>query len=42
MKKGLVVLIAAVAVILGIFFWFQGNYNNMVKMDEGVQAAWSG
>ncbi len=41
MKKGLVVLIAAVAVILGIFFWFQGNYNNMVKMDEGVQAAWS-
>lgn len=41
MKKGLVVLIAVVAVVLGIFFWFQGNYNNMVKMDEGVQAAWS-
>lgn len=41
MKKGLVILIAAAAVVLGIFFWFQGNYNNMVKMDEGVQAAWS-
>ena len=41
MKKGLVILIAVAAVVLGIFFWFQGNYNKMVKMDEGVQAAWS-
>jgi len=41
MKKGLVVIIAVVAVVFGIFFWFQGNYNKMVKMDEGVQAAWS-
>ena len=41
MKKGLIILIAIAAVVLGIFFWFQGNYNKMVKMDEGVQAAWS-
>lgn len=41
MKKGLIVLLVVAAVVLGIFFWFQGNYNNMVKMDEGVQAAWS-
>ena len=41
MKKGLIVLLAVAAVVLGIFFWFQGNYNSMVKMDEGVQAAWS-
>lgn len=41
MKKGLIILIAVAAVVLGIFFWFQGNYNKMVKMDEGVQAAWS-
>ena len=41
MKKGLIILIAVAAVVLGIFFWFQGAYNNMVKMDEGVQAAWS-
>ena len=41
MKKGLVILVAVAAVVLGIFFWFQSNYNNMVKMDEGVQAAWS-
>ena len=41
MKKGLVILVAVAAVVLGIFFWFQSNYNKMVKMDEGVQAAWS-
>ena len=41
MNKGLIILIAVAAVVLGIFFWFQGNYNKMVKMDEGVQAAWS-
>ena len=41
MKKGLVILLVVAAAVLGIFFWFQGNYNNMVKLDEGVQAAWS-
>lgn len=41
MKKGLVLLLIAGAIVLGLFFWFQGNYNKMVKMDEGVQAAWS-
>lgn len=41
MKKGLIELLAVGAIVLGLFFWFQGNYNNMVKLDEGVQAAWS-
>ena len=41
MKKGLVALLVVGAVAVGLFFWFQGNYNNMVKMDESVQAAWS-
>ena len=41
MKKGLVTLLVIGAIAAGLFFWFQGNYNNMVKMDEGVQAAWS-
>lgn len=41
MKKGLIALLAVGAVLLGLSFWFQGNYNNMVKLDEGVQAAWS-
>ena len=41
MKKGLVTLLVIGAIVVGLFLWFQGNYNNMVKMDEGVQAAWS-
>ena len=41
MKKGLVAILVVAAVVLGIFFWFQSTYNGMVKMDEGVQAAWS-
>ena len=41
MKKGLVTLLVIGAIVLGLFFWFQGNYNKMVRMDEGVQAAWS-
>lgn len=41
MKKGYIVLIAVVVVILGIFFWFKGTYNGMVKMQEGVSAQWS-
>lgn len=41
MKKGLVVLLVVAAVVFGLYLWFKGNYNNMVKLDEGVQAAWS-
>ena len=41
MKKGLIVILAVAAVVIGLFFWFQGTYNGMVKMDESVQAAWS-
>lgn len=41
MKKGLLAILVAAAVVLGIFFWFQSTYNGMVKMDEGVQVAWS-
>lgn len=41
MKKGLIALVAVAVVAVGLFMWFQGNYNKMVKLDEGVQAAWS-
>ncbi len=41
MKKGLITILVIAAVVLGVFFWFQSTYNGMVKMDEGVQAAWS-
>lgn len=41
MKKGYIVLAVVAVVIIGIFFWFQGSYNGMVKMSEGVSSQWS-
>lgn len=41
MKKGLIVLIVVVVVVLGLFLWVKNTYNSMVKMDEGVNGAWS-
>ncbi|MDP8219838.1 MAG: LemA family protein [Candidatus Stygibacter frigidus] len=41
MKKGLIVLIVIVVIILGIYSWVKGNYNRMVVMDENVKEKWS-
>ena len=41
MKRGYVVLIVIVAVVLVLFFWIKGMYNSMVRMDEGVSGAWA-
>ena len=41
MKKGLIITIAATAVILALFFWVKNSYNGLVKGDENVKAAWS-
>lgn len=41
MKKGYIVLIVIVAIVLIIFLWFRGTYNGMVNMREGVAAQWS-
>lgn len=41
MKRGYVVLIVIVAVVLVLFFWVKGTYNSMVRMDEGVSSAWA-
>ena len=41
MKKGVIILIVIVVVILGIFYSVKGSYNSLVKQDEAVQAAWS-
>ena len=38
MKKSTIILIAAVAIIA---FWGISTYNGLVKMDEGVNTAWS-
>ena len=41
MKRGYVVLIVIVAVVLMLYFWIKGMYNSMVRMDEGVSSAWA-
>ena len=41
MKKGLIGLLIAAAVILGLFVWVKNTYNGLVTADEGVKAAWS-
>ena len=41
MKKGYVILIVIVAVVLVLFFWIKGMYNSMVRTDETVSQAWA-
>ena len=41
MKRGYVVLIVIVAVVLVLFFWIKGMYNSMVSRDEAVSQAWA-
>ena len=41
MKRGYVVLIVIVAVVLVLFFWIKGMYNSMVRTDETVSQAWA-
>jgi LemA protein len=40
MKKGYILLIGFFGVLLVIFMWIKGVYNNIVTMDEGVTAQW--
>jgi len=28
-------------VVIGVYSWFKGTYNDMVKLDEGVKTSWS-
>lgn len=41
MKKGWLVLIAFVVVIIIAVMWFSGKYNTLVSLEEGVNQAWS-
>jgi Uncharacterized conserved protein len=41
MKKGLITIIVLAVVAIGLYSWVKSNYNSMVNLDEGVQAAWS-
>jgi LemA protein len=42
MKKGLVIALAAVAVVvLSGYFFLQGTYNSLVSLDEQVKTSWA-
>lgn len=41
MKKGTIITIVVIALVLIIFFWVKGIYNGMVTADEQVNTAWS-
>lgn len=41
MKKGLIVTLVIVAIVIILFSWVKGAYNGLVKSDEQVKAAWS-
>ena len=40
MKRGYVVLIVIVAVVLGLFFFIKGMYKPIVRMEGGGSSAW--
>ena len=37
-RKGLIVLAIVVIVVLGVYSWMKGSYNEMVRLNEEVQA----
>ena len=41
MRKGLVVLVVVVALVVALGAWIAGAYNRLVTLDEQVAAAWS-
>ena len=41
LSKGIIVTLVIVGVLVIIFLWGMGGYNNMVSQEEGVTSAWS-
>src|SRR3990167_3969702 len=41
MKKGTIVLLAVLGVVVFIGLWFAGAYNGLVRLDEQVNQAWA-
>ena len=41
MKKSYIVIGIIVIILIGIFTWFKGSYNQMVSRSEGVSSQWS-
>lgn len=41
MKKTLIIVALIIVVLLGIYTFFKGSYNSMVKLDENVSEKWA-
>lgn len=41
MKKGTIVLLSVIGVLVILFLWGQGQYNGMVKSEENVTKSWA-
>ena len=41
MRKSYIVIGIIVIILIGIFMWFKGSYNQMVSRSEGVSSQWS-
>lgn len=41
MKKGIWILVIVIVVVLGIFFWLKGTYNELVNRSQAVAAQWA-
>ncbi len=41
MKKGTMILLGIVGLVVLLIFWGIGVYNNLITLDQGVQSAWS-
>ena len=41
MKKSYIVIGVIIVIVIGIFMWFKGSYNQMVTRSENVSSQWS-
>lgn len=41
MKKGTMILLGILGLVVLLIFWGIGVYNNLITLDQGVQSAWS-
>ncbi|MEN8138739.1 MAG: LemA family protein [Bacteroidota bacterium] len=41
MKKGTIIILAIIGLVIVAFMWGSGIYNNMVELEEGVNSQWS-
>ena len=40
-KKGIIITVVIVAVVLMLFVWVKNSYNGMVSRQEAVEAQWA-